>query len=283
MRTNFIKAIFAFFTFLFIPFSLQAKVLILTHAYNKPEFIIWQYKTFKKFLKDEYELIVFNDAPNLRYFEGIQTICDELQITSIDVPQKIHQHPYYLPREEGVMGPSAECAETIQYMLATVGFSYPGVVAIVDSDMFLIQEFSIENFMRGYQLAAYPWRLKNNQNEVVYLLPNLMFFDMRTLPDKETLNFNLGTVEGVRCDTGGHTYYYLSKHPDLKWRKTNFVTWHTPREENLFTSSLLSSLQSIPNFTPSLLSKSLITNCIVISLFSTFGQDPTGMPKTNLG
>ena len=40
----------------------QTKVLIFTYSYNKPEFIELQYKTFKKFLLDDHELIVFNDA-----------------------------------------------------------------------------------------------------------------------------------------------------------------------------------------------------------------------------
>ncbi len=41
---------------------LSAKVLLFTFAYNRPELIELQYKTFKKFLLDDYELIVINDA-----------------------------------------------------------------------------------------------------------------------------------------------------------------------------------------------------------------------------
>jgi len=40
------------------------KVLVLTCAFNRPDFIELQYKTFKAFLNDDYEFVVFNDANN---------------------------------------------------------------------------------------------------------------------------------------------------------------------------------------------------------------------------
>ena len=42
--------------------SLHAKVLIYTYAYNRPDFIEIQHKTFQKFLKDDYEFVVFDDG-----------------------------------------------------------------------------------------------------------------------------------------------------------------------------------------------------------------------------
>ena len=44
-------------------FSLEARdrVLMITHAYNEPEFIRMQAETFKKFMKDDYEFVVFNN------------------------------------------------------------------------------------------------------------------------------------------------------------------------------------------------------------------------------
>ena len=57
-----------------------SKVLIITHAYNRPEFIPLQDITFKKFLKDDYEFVVFNDArdPKIKkdiYKRFAKTIC----------------------------------------------------------------------------------------------------------------------------------------------------------------------------------------------------------------
>ena len=38
------------------------KVLIFTFAYNHPDFIELQHQLFQKFLKDEYEFVVFDDS-----------------------------------------------------------------------------------------------------------------------------------------------------------------------------------------------------------------------------
>ena len=42
---------------------LYPQILICTFAYNRPDFIEIQYLTFKKFLMDDFKLVVFNDFP----------------------------------------------------------------------------------------------------------------------------------------------------------------------------------------------------------------------------
>jgi hypothetical protein len=223
------KTIFIWLSLLFIPTSfLSAKILILTHSFNKPEFIPWQYHTFKKFLKDDYEFVVFNDAPNRKLNQQIHETCSHLGVSCIDVPQAIHQPPFYLQRDPHTGGPSAECAETIQYMLDMKGFDYPGIAVIIDSDMFLIRPFSIVDYLQNYDVGA-PVNpqvrlsyLHNGKDEkIAHFLPNLMFFNMLTLPDKTTLNFNLGCIDGVHTDTGGFTHYYIKEHPNLRWKDNN--------------------------------------------------------------
>ncbi len=222
--------IFTCFGF-FCCYALEAKVLIMTHCYNKPEFISWQFKTFQKFLKSEYEFVVFNDAPNPTLHRETKAICDSLGILSINVPQKIHKPPYYLPRNYQTGGASAECAETIQYMLNTLGFDYNGIVLLIDSDMFLIKELDVEKFMDGYDLAAHPECRKNESAKIIYFLPNLIFFNMKTLQDKRELDFNLGEVNGVRVDTAGYTSYYIKSHPNLKWLCTSTAWSPSLRKE----------------------------------------------------
>ena len=40
---------------------------------------------------------------------------------------------------------------------------------------------------------------------------------MNRLPDKHTMNFNCGVVnDNVSVDSGGWTYYYFKKHPELR-------------------------------------------------------------------
>lgn len=202
------------FLFLAVHFSalLEGKVLIMTHCFNKPEFIEWQARLFDKFLIDDYEFVVFNDAPNDYLFNQTEKICRQLNLKCIPVPQEIHSIRN---------GPSEACSDTIQYMMNTMGFDFPGIAVIIDSDMFLIREFSIEETMKDFDICAYPQVRYGIHEEINYLLPNLMFFRNENLPDKYHLCFDLGLIDGVATDSAGHTYYYLKRHPEVRWLQTN--------------------------------------------------------------
>jgi hypothetical protein len=239
------KAIF-FLTLLLAVGNLDAKTLIMTHCYNRPEFIGWQAQSFHKFLKEDYEFIVFNDAPNLQLRNEAAASCRQHNVPCVLVPQSIHQKPYYLAREPGVGGASAECAETVQYMLNTMGFDYPGIVVVIDSDMFLVRPFSIVDYLQDNQLAAHPQVRYGKHGAIHYFLPNLMFFNMNTLPDKKTLSFNLGKIDGEMVDTGGHTYYYLKNHPYLKWEGTTLQPRALNEKQTHLEASILKHIQSYP-------------------------------------
>ena len=104
----------------------------------------------------------------------------------------------------------------IAYSFEQVGFDFDGIVALIDSDMFLVKPFSIEKYLQGYDIAGELQGRKNERIEVRYLSPALCFMDMRTLPNKRALSFNSGDVEGLLCDVGGHNYYYFKNNPSVK-------------------------------------------------------------------
>lgn len=72
----------------------KQKILIITHNFNRPDFIEIQHATFKKFLQDDYEYVVFNDATDSTLVQQINNICNKLQIEWIRVPlcQDIHRN-----------------------------------------------------------------------------------------------------------------------------------------------------------------------------------------------
>lgn len=216
---------------------LEAKVLIMTHCFNRPEFIPWQYGTFKKFLKDEYEFVVFDDSPHEILETQTRTICDALGVTYIRVPQSIHDGRRW--------GPSQECADTIQHMLDTVGFEHPGLVLLIDSDMFLIRDFSVEKYLGNYQLASNPQGRHGATQFVTYLLPNLVFFNMNEIPDRRNIDFGMGVIDGVYTDTGGYTHLYLSQHPDVKWLHTN-VAYQMSEVPTFLQPEVVESLKANP-------------------------------------
>lgn len=62
--------------------------------------------------------------------------------------------------------------------------------------------------MQNFDLAA----VLQSRGPITYLWPGLTLMNMQTLPDKTSLNFNCGTIDGNAVDTGGFTYYYFSKY-----------------------------------------------------------------------
>lgn len=196
-----------------IVINASEKVLIITHAYNRPDFIEIHDKTFKAFLEDDYEFVVFNDARNKDIRKKIQDMCRKLNLRCIDIPQAIHDKPY-LPRQRGenFNDPCVRCANVVQYSLDVLGFDYPGIVAIIDSDMFLMKKFSIKKHLEGYDLFG----CYQSRAHVEYVWNGLVFMNMKTLPNRKTMSWNSGTIEGQAVDVGGYLYYYLKNNPSLR-------------------------------------------------------------------
>ncbi len=211
-----IKRGIALVLFLNSQFSFAEKILIITHAYNRPDFIEIQHKTFQKFLADDHEFVVFNDAPMHDMAMQIENTCQKNGVQCIRIPQEIHTRPY-LPRPDNdpLRGRTAiRHANVIQYSLDTLGFDHQGIVLIIDSDMFLVRPLNISHSMRDNDILA---ATRGADKNVHYLWPGLCFLHMDRLPDKRTMNFNCGFVnDNVVVDSGGWTYYYLRKHPTLR-------------------------------------------------------------------
>lgn len=213
--------------------SADAKVLMITHSYNRPDFIEIQARTFKKFLLDDYEFVVFNDAPQEDMTRRISETCSNLGIACIRIPQTIHAKPYLARNpNDDYQNPAVRCANVVQYSLDVLGFDYDGIVAIIDADMFPIKEFSIHQYLEGYQLAGVPQK----RAHIDYIWNGLVFFNMNDLPDKHSIDFNCLPVEGIAVDVGGNVYSYLRSHPEVKVAKIgneyiNEWTALTPRQE----------------------------------------------------
>lgn len=190
------------------PCLIDSKILIITHNYNQPNFVEMQYTTFKTFMLDDFEYVVFNDAAKEPTAIEIDNMCQKYGIRCMRVPQirravvPKHTFPQACTRH----------AQAFQYSMEALGFDHDDILMIVDSDMFLIKPFSPRTFLEGYDIAGAAWRL----DPVVYLWPGLIFLRMNVLPDKKTMQFFPGRIKDKSVDTGGYFYYYLEAHPDLK-------------------------------------------------------------------
>ncbi len=209
------------FSFGYLFANESSHILIFTYSYNRPDFIEIQSKTFKKFLKDDYEFIVFNDAKDNAMAQQINNMCAKLAIRCVRIPQSIHTKPY-LKRwpHEDFQAPAVRNSNVVMYSLNEIGFKHDGIVVLLDSDMFLIRDFSIHQYLHRYDLAG----LEQERAGIIYLWIGLAFLDMRSMPNSNTIDFNCGKIGTVPVDAGGQTAHYLrNNHAKLRLFEDGFI------------------------------------------------------------
>lgn len=168
---------------------------------------------------------MFSDAPTEEGHQKIAAKCKRYGIRCIRIPQYIHEEPYYLPLNlpqiygNHTIPSNVRHVHCVQYSLDTLGFDHDGIVVLIDSDMFLVRPLNISEYMKDSDITSFMKGSINEQGGTIgYLCPALTFLNMQTLPDKRSLNFNCGLVNGCSGDSGGFTHYYLQEHPHLRLR-----------------------------------------------------------------
>lgn len=249
--------------------QVAAHVLIFTYAYNRPELIEIQYKTFKKFLKDDYELIVINDANDPELAAKISDTCHTYHLRCIKIPQEIHKRPY-LNRPDEVFfvsnqqSPCVRNCNVVQYSLDMLGLHHDDIVALFDADLFLIKEFSISQYLKGYDVAGFDRALEYPppRNKKSFLWIGLIFLNLNTMEQKTAFNVNCGYIDDIVMDSGGYTHYYLPHAQvacfdristeaficqDCKKQKSYQCTHNTQiLKENDFTTNVIQLIQNTP-------------------------------------
>lgn len=267
MKSSFRLAICVFFA---LNGLLTAKVRVLTFHFNKPEFIELQYLAFKKFSKDDFEIIVFNDANNMIHKKNIEGMCDKYQIKCVRFEDEWHKndplneyigeclrnpnpnfHSHLNFGHDVSQQPSIRHCHVIQYALDHYGYNHDDAVVILDGDCFPIRPFSVRRWLRSYDIAAIQ-RLISEEN-IDYLWVVFIAFNPSKLPDLDQFKFHADVINYKLHDSGSHSYYYLKKHPNLKvWkclseRSTGFHQWTDAEIKSFgFTNDEMWLIRSLP-------------------------------------
>lgn len=202
----------------------HAKILIMTSAYNRPDFIRLQAKSFEKFMLDDYEFVVFNDAADSNFERQIQEVCDDTGTRCIRVPQaEVHKNymegiayfgeafnflpgrPYRVNFREGAV---------IQFAFEKIGFDHNDIVVQIDSDIFLMRPLSIRTFMDDNAVYAYWWTVNGNR----YPQPEMFMLNIPKLPNVRAMNFHSGFIGTQWVDLIGFSHFYMQCNPTLKKR-----------------------------------------------------------------
>jgi len=174
---------------------------IVTVVVNNPDFIEMQYYTLKKYFKGDYEFIVFNDAKAFSDFtnnnditikDKIEKMCNKHGIKCINIMNEHHITDICA---------SNRTANSINYILQ-YQIDNPDKYLLLDSDMFLIDNFDISKYEQ-YDCAIV-LQSRNNHN-TNYFWNGIYYFNMMKMKNINLLNWNCT----AGCDTGGAMQQWL--------------------------------------------------------------------------
>ncbi len=183
----------------------MSKVKIYTWADKAPEFIYRQCETIKNFVKDEnFEFIVFNNTPITAFDrrKKIKQICKELGIKCLDV-----RFRSFISGASYITGWGIHWAYHRFFR-----WEKDTIHVVFDSDMFFINDFNFNNYLEDNDISA----IHQRRGQIEHLWNGFVIMRGGNLPDKNHFDYRLGTIEGERTDTGGKTYYWLKRNPNLK-------------------------------------------------------------------
>lgn len=172
---------------------------IFTSVVNRPDFVELQDKLFKKFLKEDYQFHVVDDSVDENISESFRNVCMENGLQYYKKPPRTNE-----------MNPAQACADTVQWTYDNlIRINYlEDIVFFSDSDMFLIDDFNISEYMKDSSIGGLP----QQRGEVIYMWNGIMFFNMPLVEEIDlNIDFSCGIVNGEMTDVGGHTYYYFQK------------------------------------------------------------------------
>jgi hypothetical protein len=168
---------------------------VITAVVNNPIFIQIQYYTLKKYMKCDYEFIVFNDAKafpdysnggDIRIKNIIEDTCNKLGIQCINIPNQNHII---------VTHPAARCADSMNFIL-NYQLQKPDKYFLIDSDMFLVDNFDLSEYEK-YNCAVV---LQSRNNFTTnYIWNGIYYFDLNKMKNIDLLNWNCKPG----CDVGG--------------------------------------------------------------------------------
>ena len=211
-------------------------IKIYTYSHNRPDLIKPQYESIKKHIKDDFQFIVFNNERkggdpgsgySLERFNEINTVCKDLGIECIRVEldpdlQVINGYQQFSGDSFTGNGSHA-CGYSFSWGWKHYISKNKCLSMIIDSDMFFINDISIIESMKGYNLAINPsyrydskYQDENNRGSISLKYPwnGIVIADIPNMPNPSELKWGLGVFNGHAADVGGQGYRYLIDYKD---------------------------------------------------------------------
>ena len=157
---------------------------IFTSVVNRPDFVALQDQLFQKFLKNDYRFHVVDDSIDENISSQFKEICELRNIEYYKTPETLEHN-----------NPSTKVGNVIQWAFDDIVKKEcsSDIVFWTDSDMFLIDEFDIQEYMSDCVIAGLPQIRKH----IKYMWNGLMFFNMPKLLELDSdIRFNVDFIDG---------------------------------------------------------------------------------------
>lgn len=191
---------------------------IFTFTFNRPDILELQYKTFKKYCKNNFDFIVIHDSRNNEYVNEISNICKRNNLE--------FYHHSSLPGKE----PSEYHSDVVTWTyenIITKKYN-DDIIFLLDHDIFMLEDFDIIQYMddcdmltlfqrrphRDELMPSYSYQIDENDKSLYYSWTGLSIFKNNKLKNKD-FDFKCKTPnqlqdlpknERQNLDTGGGTY-----------------------------------------------------------------------------
>jgi hypothetical protein len=208
--------------------------IIAASTYNRPDFIEFQYKSIQKHIKSDFKFIVVNNAKfsfidrkkdSSELFYQIKEVCEKLNIDYYDV--NICENTLKKATSGSIVNykyttdPYA-CNYSIQWTFENIISKIEGIVYIIDSDLFFINDVDLESELKYFDCGYIPQYRGVRQNSemvlasVKYMWNMFCGFNTKRRSDLNELNWSLIPINDQPCDVGAHTHFFLQEKTDLK-------------------------------------------------------------------
>lgn len=186
-------------------------VQIFTSVVNRPQFLELQVKLFSKFLENDYQFhVVYDNGIDKKVLKEFENICQNNNLILHKADDSvIHKNP-------------STCVSKVVkwiYDELILKIYHDDICIIVDSDMFLIDKFNVENYILEYPIAGIP----QYREHVKYISSQLIIFNMEEIIKiDKNIDFMDGTIENQHVDSGGATYYWIKKN-NINFKEISIV------------------------------------------------------------
>jgi len=191
---------------------------------NRPDFIELQFLSFKKNLKEDFCMTVFNNSKfdRMPEYQGIQDVCQKYGIETHDVEKDddliarcnaLETSCRVFNSQGAYSNPNCAGCYAACYVWEKHIVKERGNICLLHPDVFLDQLVTLSDYLKDTPLCFMPQTRPNLGG--IHMHDAMVLADMSRLPDPGSINWWGSRVNGVLTDIGGQTFFYLKVHSDL--------------------------------------------------------------------